>query len=222
MLIRMTRPAAAALALTLGLSLAGCASSPSNRSLDSIKQPVVQRTSLALDLNAGAGGLPITEQKRLNDWFAAMSLDYGDRVSIDDPISSKATKENVAEIAGRYGLLVSDGAPVTPGFVQPGTVRVVVTRSEAHVPGCPDWQGRANYNYNNATNEGFGCAINGNLAAMVADPEHLIHGAEGTGETVIMTSDKAIESYRKQAPTGDKGLTAVSSASGAGGSGGSQ
>lgn len=219
MLIRMTRPAAAALALTLGLSLAGCASSPSNRSLNSIKQPVVQRTSLALDLNAGAGGLAISEQKRLNDWFAAMTLDYGDRVSIDDPISSKATRENVGEIAARYGLLVSDGAPVTPGFIQPGTVRIVVTRSSAHVPGCPDWEGRANFNYQNATNKGFGCAVNGNLAAMVADPEHLIHGAEGSSETLIMTSDKAIESYRKQLPTGEKGLKEVSSSSSAGGGG---
>jgi pilus assembly protein CpaD len=211
MLIRATRPAAAALALTLGLSLAGCVSSPSNRSLDSIKQPVVERTNLSLDLNAGAGGLSIPEEKRLNDWFAAMNVGYGDRVSIDDPTSSKATRENVAAIAARYGLLVSDGAPVTQGFIAPGTVRVVVTHSEASVPGCPDWHGRGTYNYNNGTNDGFGCAVNGNLAAMVANPEHLIHGAENTGETVIMTSDKAIESYRKQAPTGEKGITETSS-----------
>lgn len=217
MLIRATRPAAAALALTLGLSLAGCMSQPTNRSLDSIKQPVVERTNLTLDLNAGSGGLSIPEQKRLNDWFAAMNLGYGDRVAIDDPISSKATRENVGEIAARYGLLVSDGAPVTEGFVQPGNVRVVVTRSTASVPGCPDWSGRGNYNYNNGTNSGFGCAVNGNLAAMVANPEHLIHGAESTGETVIMTSDKAIESYRKQTPSGEKGLTTVSSTSAGGG-----
>jgi pilus assembly protein CpaD len=217
MLIRITKPAAAALVLTVGLSLAGCVSQPTNRSLDSIKQPVVQRTNITLDLNAGSGGLSIPEQKRLNDWFAAQNLGYGDRISIDDPISSKATKNNVAAIAARYGLLVSDGAPVTPGVIQPGTVRIVVTRSDAFVPGCPDWHGRGNYDYNNATNSGFGCAVNGNLAAMVANPEHLIHGAEGTGETVIMTSDKAIDSYRKQAPTGEKGLTSVSSTSAGGG-----
>jgi len=211
MLIPTVRPVAAALTLALGLSLAGCASEPTNRSLDSIKQPVVERTNMTLDLNAESNGLSIPEEKRLNDWFAAMNLDYGDRVSIDDPLSSKATKDDIAQIAGRYGILISDGAPVTPGFVQPGTVRVVVTHSEASVPGCPDWRGRGNYNYNNGTNSGFGCAVNGNLAAMVANPEHLIHGAEGTGETVIMTSDKAIESYRKQTPTGAGGLTKSSS-----------
>jgi pilus assembly protein CpaD len=212
----MIKPAAAALALTLGLTLAGCASSPSNRSLYSTKQPVVQRTNLTLDLNAGLDGLPIPEQKRLSDWFAALDLGYGDRVALDDPAKSKATRESVAEVAARYGILVSDGAPVTQGVLQPGTVRVVVTRSDASVPGCPDWEGRANYNYNNATNSGFGCAVNGNLAAMVADPEDLIHGKQGDDETVIMTSNKAIASYRKQPPTGEKGLSSVSSTSAGG------
>ena len=216
MLTRMIKPAAAALALTLGLTLAGCASSPSNRSLYSTKQPVVQRTNLTLDLNAGLDGLPIPEQKRLSDWFAALDLGYGDRVALDDPAKSKATRESVAEVAARYGILVSDGAPVTQGVLQPGTVRVVVTRSDASVPGCPDWEGRANYNYNNATNSGFGCAVNGNLAAMVADPEDLIHGKQGDDETVIMTSNKAIASYRKQPPTGEKGLSSVSSTSAGG------
>ena len=65
MLIRITRPAAAALALTLGLSLAGCAGEPTNRSLDSIKQPVVSRTNMTLDLNASATGLSIPEEKRM-------------------------------------------------------------------------------------------------------------------------------------------------------------
>jgi len=217
MLLRMTKPAATALALTLGLSLAGCANQPTNRSLESTKQPVVERSNFSLDVDANAGGLAISEQRRLNEWFAAMDLGYGDRVSIDDPLASTATKQAVADIAARYGLLVSDGAPVTNGLVNPGKARIVVTRTSATVPGCPDWGDRASFNFNNATNDGFGCAINGNLAAMVADPEHLIHGATGTGETVIMTSNKAIASYRQAAPTGQGGLKDVSSASSAGG-----
>ena len=48
--------------------------------------------------------------------------------------------------------------------------------------------------------------MNGNLAAMVADPEHLLHGAEGTGETVVMSSTKAIESIGRPQPTGELGL----------------
>lgn len=212
MLIRMTKPAAAAIALTLGLTLSACGTYPTaNRSLDSIKQPVVERTNFVLDLNTGSGGLTIPEQGRLDDWFKTINLGYGDRVSIDDPIASAATKEAVAEIAGRYGILVSDGAPVTEGQLRPGTARIVVTRSNASVPGCPDWTGSGAYNFRNATYDGFGCAVNGNLAAMVANPEDLIHGQTGTGETVIMTSVKAIDTYRQQKPTGAGGLQEVSS-----------
>ncbi len=217
MLIRMTKPAAAAIALTLGLSLAGCSQPGANRSLDSVKQPVVERTNSTLDVDTNGGGLSIYEQRRLDDWFAAMDLGYGDRISIDDPLATPGTREAVANIAARYGLLVSEGAPVTEGFVNPGKARVVVTRSKASVPGCPDWGGRSSYNFNNGTHDGYGCAVNGNLAAMVADPEDLIHGDSATGGTVIMTSNKAIDSYRKQVPTGQAGLK---SSGGAGGSGG--
>jgi pilus assembly protein CpaD len=213
MLTRMTKPAAAAIALTLGLALSACAANTeNNRSLDSIKQPVVERSNFVLDLNTGAGGgLTIPEQNRLDDWFSTIDLGYGDRVSIDDPSVSPATKDAVAEIAGRFGILVSDGAPITQGQLRPGTARIVVTRSTASVPGCPDWSGRTSSNYNNATNDGFGCAVNSNIAAMVANPEDLINGQAGTGETVIMTSVKAIETYREQAPTGAGGIAAVSS-----------
>lgn len=214
MSIRMKRPLASALALSLGLSLAACGGTPNNRGLESTKQPVVERQNFTLDLTTGPGGLSVPEQRRLAEWFDTLSLKYGDRISIDDPLSSGATREAVAAIAGRHGLLISDGAPVTQGFVDPGSARVVVTRSRAYVPGCPDWSGQMQSTLNNETNRGFGCAVNSNLAAMIADPEHLLRGATGTGETVIMTSSKAIDSYREQAPTGQNGLAATSSQSG--------
>lgn len=217
MFIRMKRPLASAVAISLGLSLAACGGVPTNRGLESTKQPVVERQNFTLDLNTGAGGLSVPEQRRLADWFATLNLKYGDRISIDDPLSSGATREAIAAIAGRHGLLISDGAPVTQGFVDPGTARVVVTRSRAYVPGCPDWSGQMASSLNNETNNNFGCAVNSNLAAMIADPEHLLRGATGTGETVVMSASKAIDSYREQAPTGERGLTATSSQS-AGGS----
>ncbi len=218
MSIRMKRPLAAAVALSLGLSLAACGGVENNRGLESVKQPVVERQNYTLDVNTGAGGLPIPEQRRLADWFDSLDLKYGDRISIDDPLDSGATREAVAAIAGRHGLLISDGAPVTEGFVDPGSARVVVTRSHAYVPGCPDWSGRMTSTLNNETSSGFGCAVNSNLAAMIANPEHLLHGATGTGETVVMSANKAIDSYRERKPTGEGGLSTTSSQSaGAGG-----
>ena len=212
--IRSNSALHAALALSLGLGLSACGDTPQNSSLYSVKQPVVERSNFTLDLAAGAGGLTIPEQQRLAEWFETMNLRYGDRVAIDGALGSDAVREDVAAIASRQGLLLSEGAPVTNGFVEPGMVRVVVTRSRAHVPGCPDWSEQFASNMENATADGYGCAINGNLAAMVADPEHLLHGAEGTGETVVMSSTKAIASYREAEPTGKGGLNEVSSQSG--------
>ena len=207
-----------ALACSLGTALTACASGPEiNQTLYSTKQPVVERSNFTLDLATGAGGLTMAEQARLSAWFETLDLDYGDRVYIDDPLASSVTRDAIASLAERRGIMISEGAPVTPGYVDPGTTRVVVTRSRAYVPGCPDWSKNSATNYANATSPGFGCAVNGNLAAMVADPEDLLKGDEGTGETVVMTSNKAIGSYREQAPTGEGGLTAGST-----GGGGSQ
>jgi pilus assembly protein CpaD len=211
--IRMNRAAPAALALSLGLALTACNATGDklNRGLESVNQPVVESRNFALDLAATSGGLPVGEQRRLNDWFDSMNVGYGDRIGIDDAMASIAVRDDVARIAGRYGLLVSDGAPVTQGYVDPGKVRVVISRSRAFVPGCPDWSDKYSETLNNGTTSGYGCAINGNLAAMVADPQHLLHGAAGTGDTVIMSSTKAIETYREQKPTGAGGLPKVSS-----------
>lgn len=204
----INRNLAAAAILSLGLTLSACGGMPTNRSLNSTKQAVVERTNYTLDLRTGGGGLSIPEQQRLAGWFEAMDLRYGDRVAIDDPSMSGATREAVVRIASRHGILVSDGAPVTPGYVTPGTARVVLTRSAAHVPGCPDWSAKSDMNYNNATSPGYGCSVNGNMAAMIANPEDLIKGQRGSGETMVATSNKAIGSYRKKAPTGEAGLKA--------------
>lgn len=210
----INRKLAGAIALSLGLSLAACGGMPENRSLYSTKQPVVERTNYVLDVQANAGGLPISEQQRLAEWFDVMDLRYGDRVAIDDPVASGATREAVAQLAARHGILLSEGAPVTAGYVEAGKARIVITRSSAHVVGCPDWSAKSDMNYTNATSPNYGCAVNGNMAAMIANPEDLISGQKGTGETVVMSSSKAINSYREQAPTGEGGLTASSTGTG--------
>lgn len=217
--IRSNFAVTTAFALSLGLSLAGCASDlPNNRGLESVKQPIVARDNYALDVATGANGLAIPEQQRLADWFDSMNLRYGDRVAIDGAVAGEAVREDIAAIAGRHGILLSEGAPVTDSYVDPGRVRVVVTRSRAYVPGCPDWSDQSGGNYDNSTTDDFGCSVNSNLAAMVANPEHLLRGENATGGTVVMSSTKAIETYRAQEPTGKAGLPEVSSQSSGSGS----
>ena len=200
------RAAGAAIALSLGLALSACGGMAGNRTIESVHQPVVQRVDYSLDVTTGPGGLSGTEQRRLAGWFEAMNLRYGDKVSIDDPLQSGATRAEVEGLVARHGLLLGADAPVTPGYVNAGTVRVIVSRMKASVPHCPDWSANSDANLGNATSTNYGCAINGNLAAMVANPEHLIKGDAGTGETVVMSSNKAIEAYRTATPTATGGL----------------
>lgn len=200
----------AALAVALASTLAACGGMATNRSLDSIHQPVVSRTNYTLDLTTSPSGLSIPEQRRLAGWFEAMDLRYGDRIAIDDPLANGATRAAVEAAASRFGLLVSAEAPVTQGYVNAGTARVVITRSSATVPNCPDWSTNTDANLNNGIASGYGCATNGNIAAMVANPEHLLEGEQGTGETTVMTSTRAIESYRNARPTGEGGLKSPS------------
>jgi len=150
------------------------------------------------------------EQARLADWFDTMQIGYGDRIAIDDPVNSPAAREDVAAIASRHSLLLADGAPITEGYLDPGRIRVVVTRASANVPGCPDWSDQVRTSLGNHTSDGYGCAINSNLAAMIANPEHLLEGAHGTGETMVGTSNRAIEAYRAGTVTAPATVTAGS------------
>lgn len=194
--------------VVLGLLLAGCSAPGANPSLNSIRQPVVERTSHMLDLTLAGDALAPGERERLSAWFGALGLGFGDRMRIEGEPTPSA---EVAAIAARHGLPPADATLRTPSPSEPGKLRVSVQRSRAYVPNCPDWSASSTANLDNTTSPGFGCAVNGNLAAMVADPEHLLAGARAVGGTVVMTGTKAIESYRALEPTGGEGLSNVSS-----------
>ena len=207
--------AKAALALAASLALAGCGGMPTNRLLDSVHQPVVSHTAYTLDLAASANGLASGEQHRLGDWFAAMNLRYGDKVALEDPDASPATRAAVDEALAHYGMRLNRDAPVTAGYVNAGSVRVVITRASANVPHCPDWSANSETNFNNATSTNYGCANNSNLAAMIANPDDLLHGAGSTGASAVVSNDKAINAYYSNVPTGSGGkVKAVSSQAG--------
>ena len=214
--LRYRRLTATALALVVALPLGACSTDiTANRSVESVHQPVVERNAYVFELSTmPGGGLAISEQRRLLSWFDALDLRYGDRISIDDPADSNATRNAVEAVAARFAIAVADPAPVLDGEVSPGTARVIVNRSVASVPGCPDWSHKKDSNFDNATSPGYGCAVNSNLAAMVADKDDLVRGTRGTGSTVVMTSTKAIETFRAKPSTGGDALKSVSSKSG--------
>lgn len=157
----------------LAVSLTACGAGTNNRGLDSVHQPVVSRTDYVFDLNDGMGA---QASQRLAGWFQSLNLGFGDRVSLDDPNGNLVNRAAVAAAANRFGVAVQDTAPVTQGELVPGMFRVVVSRSRAEVPGCPDWSRSSLGNYANDTPSNYGCATNSNLVAMVANPNDLVAG----------------------------------------------
>jgi pilus assembly protein CpaD len=203
--------------LLVAAALSGCAYHPGpdpEAGLQPVNQPVLSRSDYVFDAAAPGGNLPPSEAARLDSWFSSLDLRYGDSIYVDAGPYSDAARAEVAGIAGKYGLLVSPGAPVTAGAVPEGSVRVVVSRTIASVPNCPNWERKSQPNYNNKSMPGFGCAVNGNMAAMVANPEDLFHGREGTGVLDTATAAKAVDVYRKKQPTGSGGLQEISTKGG--------
>ncbi len=195
--------------LVPALLLGGCMGTE-NRGLESVHQPVVSRSDYALDLGVSGGALAPGERQRLSGWMNAMRLSYGDRVSIDDPAGDGPTaRDDIAAVIGGYGLLLSDDAPVTPAAITPGSIRVIVSRMRATVPRCPDWSRDATNEFESNTSSDYGCAINSNLAAMIANPADLVRGAARTETTDAAVSYKAIDTYRKKPPTGTAELVAA-------------
>jgi pilus assembly protein CpaD len=199
------------LLIVLGSALAGCqtAGQPDDpaRGVAPVNVPVVTSGDFVFDAAAPGGSLAPGESDRLNGWFQGLGLGYGDTVYVDGYAPS--ARSQVAAIAGRYGMLISAGAPVTAGAVQPGSVRVVVARRRAFVPGCPNWSANGGPDWTNKTMSNFGCSVNGNLAAEIANPEDLIHGREAGADTDTLTATRAIEMYRTKQPTGSGGLQQV-------------
>lgn len=197
----------------IGLSLAGCAGGISkNNSVYSVHQPVVERNNFVFDVNvSNQEGITAFERKRLSEWMGALSIGYGDRVSLDfgDGSSNAVVKQAVSDMAANRGLLLQDQAPLTEGRIPAGSVRIVVTRSTASVPSCPNWDTKTSSNFNSGNHSNYGCAVNSNLAAMVADPEDLVRGIDKSSSDPT-NGRKAIDAYRDKAATaGETGNTSA-------------
>ena len=202
--------------LACATSLAGCTGAAySNRSLESVHQPVVRNNLYQFDVATANGELPPSEQGRLQGWLDAMGVRYGDRIAVEDPSTYGATsaQATVRTMVERRGLLLSRDVPVTTGTVPEGYLRVVVTRASASVPGCPNWESKSSLNPANATWSNYGCATNSNIGEMVADPNDLIKGTRDTGHDPLAAT-RAIQTYRTKPQTGAEGLGKVATSGG--------
>ena len=186
--------------IAASLGLAGCGTLPTNTSMYSVHQPVVERANYTIDLASDGDGIAVADQKRLNEWLETLDLRYGDRISIDsgDGMGNDNAARDVRAAAAERGVLVAERAPATPGIIAPGNIRVVVTRSQASVPSCPDNRTTHGHNFNAGNNSNYGCALNSNLAAMVADPEDLVRGRDNK-RLDSNSGNAAVNAYKKKA-----------------------
>lgn len=186
------------------IALGGCGTL--NQGMESVHQPVVARTDYVYDMPAPADRLDPREDQLLSGWLTSLRLGYGDHVAVDSQGLGEGPRGAVALVVARYGLLVDETAPVTQGDVPPGDVRVVVSRTRASVPNCPDWSRSSLATFSGSSISNYGCATNSNLAAMVADPRDLISGRQGRTTIDAALGNKAIATYRAAPNTGASGL----------------
>ena len=186
-----------------------------NRGLESVHQPVIARTDYAIDVRSSYDGLAIGEERRLAGWFDTLKIGYGDRITVDDGAqSTRASRDAVALVAARYGLLLGETPPITAGPVPSDAIRVVVSRSRASVPGCPDWSGSGDGYDDGSVDSNYGCATNTNLALMVADPQDLIEGRHGQSSLSTRASTRALKAYNELIPTGVTGAVKAETTAG--------
>ncbi|MBY0581977.1 MAG: CpaD family pilus assembly protein [Sphingomonas sp.] len=192
---------------TPALLLSACGGGTINRGLETVHQPVVAHTNYAFDVSTDGDRLAPGEHQRLAGWLSSMRLGYGDKVAVDDPSGSNSgARDEIGAIVADYGMFLAEAAPITAGQLAPGAVRVVVIRSTASVPGCPDYSKLGNHEFDGNTSSIFGCAVSSNLAAMVARPDDLVRGQPGAETADAAVSTKAIQTLRTAPNTGAGGL----------------
>ncbi|MCH4152122.1 MAG: CpaD family pilus assembly protein [Sphingobium sp.] len=196
-----------ALIAAVGLPLAACdAKSTGNRSVESVHQPVVSYTSFVFDVRADSGvGVSRAEKERLDGWLDSLVIGYGDSVAIAGGAPA-AARADITEVLGHRGLLIQQDDSAIAGAAPYGSVRLIVRRATASVPGCPDWSTKQENNMSGGTSSNYGCAVNSNFAAMVANPEDLVRGQTSNSDLRTATSNRAIQSMQAKPPTGTGGL----------------
>lgn len=75
----------------------------------------------------------------------------------------------------------------------------VVTGNQAHVPNCPDWRS-AGRDSAATTDTNYGCAVNSNITAMVANPGDLLHGRT-TDSSDAANTVKAVKAWNSMEAT---------------------
>jgi pilus assembly protein CpaD len=175
-----------------------------NRSVDSIHQPVVSNAAYLYDLPDTGAGMTRDDAIRFDGWLNALNVGYGDRIALAGSYeyASPALRADIDALLARRGMFVGRDTSAEAGTPPSGAVRLILRKTTAFVPGCPDWHDTGENNGMAAISTNYGCGVNSNLAAMVADPQDLVRGQSNNSILRSATSANAIKTYREKTPTG--------------------
>jgi pilus assembly protein CpaD len=169
--------------------------------------------ALKLDWAPSVGGLVPAEQTQF-DAFVSDYLAHGNgSIAISAPAAMGA--QDVAQWFAAHinAMGVSrEKILIASHDAAPGDLRVEVNyvSYQARTDKCGDWSENLAFTLDNSTPKNFGCSVQQNIAAMVADPRDLL-GPRGMGESDGARRTAVIGNYEQGKITGaDKRKTDIS------------
>jgi len=183
----MTSLKSALLAIPLALAAGACSSSFEDRYQAALpvdqRLPIEVKSEVAL-LNIatdGKGRLSPQSRQQVAGFFSAYRGDSSGAIEIQTAAGGRAaaqTEGEIRDLAAAYGIpgnyiKVAGYAPEAGART---TTRLAYVRYVASVPGCKnkDWSQNLSMTWDNTPYPTFGCSIQENVAAMVANPRDLV------------------------------------------------
>ena len=186
-----------------------------DRGSGGVNVPVVTTRGLCVRRGGSGRVAGARREARLDGWFQGLGLGYGDSIYVDGGLCGQRARPGRADRrqirhAGCRRRAGDRGRRSTrhgPRRRQPPPCRG--SRLPELEPAV------ASPTSTTSTMPNFGCGVNSNLAAMVANPEDLIHGREGDGvgdprtgarrsSSTAQARRRARRASRKSAPKGGK------------------
>lgn len=208
----LSRSAATALARTIlagaQLLLLGACEPPAFDYRTEYAIPVHGET-VALPLHPGSGGDPVAGSEAGR--FAVFAADFVERGHGPLTVAARESKGagDAAEIAALKAVrerLIGAGVPasavrlVLTADGEPGVVTLSYQRYDVALPVCNDWSAAPSFDPYNGVYPNYGCAMQHNLGAMIADPVDLV-GMREVSATDAENSNRVLQKYLTGQPT---------------------
>lgn len=162
-----------------------------------------QIVTLTIAVDNAAAGLSTTDRARVRAFADAYLRNGHGPISVTAPTGARGDRAAADAAADARAVLdetgVSADAMESSAYRSAEDKRELVlsfTRYVATAPACGDWSSTLVSDFKNLNSPNYGCAMQRNLAAMVADPRDLAQPADETGPDATART-RMISAYRK-------------------------